>query len=295
MRTCCLVAIGMATALPLHAGPAPVKQCVDLTSNPVWVALDAGVVTYCFEGTAKRSCYMTDLGTGAVSRVAPPSSPGTLPTTPPPVPRPPQVDVTETDVRICHADGTACRTFTPKGPIDPGLGIAAAANDEGTLAAVNAGPLVETYDLATGKRIAQFKPGPRKLGCIALAFAGDTLVVSECGDAASAWLVTRSGKRIAAIGGAKPIRPSGDNVHLTGTRWAFSSRAGDTVVIQDVASGKVIKRIAVGPAAPTASAVLVGNETWLALVFGGTRAGDVVLVDLASGKVTSYPANRCGA
>jgi hypothetical protein len=289
-RTCWILAI-MAAALPAGAQPRP-RSCIELTTHPVMVALDAGVVSYCFEGTAKRSCYTTDLGTGAVFETAAPTTPGKLPTTPPPVPPPPQVQVGETDVRICHPDGTACKTFTPRGEIDPGLGITAAANDAGTLAAISAGPLVETYNLTTGKRIAQFKPGP-KLRCFTLAFAGDALVIGECGDAATARLVSKTGKPIAPIGGARPIRPSGDTVHLGGTRWAFSARAGDTVVIQDVATGKVVRRFEVGPASETASAVLVGNATWLALVFGGTRASDVALIDLATGKVTSYPGKRC--
>ena len=38
---------------------------------------------------------------------------------------------------------------------------------------------------------------------------------------------------------------------------------------------------------------IVGDGSHLALVFGGSRAGDVAIVDPATDKVASYPGKRC--
>ena len=129
-----------------------------------------------------------------------------------------------------------------------------------------------------------------------VAFAGDTLDISnvECGaTTGKEWLATKLGKRIAAIGGASPIMTGSPPVHVTDNTWAFTPDGGDVVILQDVVTGKVVKRISVGKADPDSPATLVGDSTHIVLIYGGTRAGDLAVIDVATGKVTQFPAKRC--
>ena len=126
--------------------------------------------------------------------------------------------------------------------------------------------------------------------------AGDTLDASrsECGtNTGKEWLASKSGKVLARIGGASPIMTGGPPVHVTDDVWAFAPDTGSVVVLQDVVTGKVMKRVAIGKADPNSLATLVGNSTHLVLVYGGARAGDLAVIDIATGKVTSFSANRC--
>jgi hypothetical protein len=286
----------------LHAQPAPKPAapatCMAADAEPVLIAIDANKLRQCAWDGAHLSCFATELATGAWSSAAAPA--GSERPRIAPIAGAPKIDVGDQRATVCHADGSACKTLTPKSPVDPGLGLSAAANAAGTLGALGYygdKTWVETFDLATGKRIARVAAGSKKVKCVTVDVLGDALYVDEAvcgGEVSTAWLGSKAGKRIAAVGGAQPIHPSGQAVHLADTLWAFSAAAGDTVVLQDVKTGKVTKRIAIGPAVETASAALVGDARRLVLVFGGSRAGDVAVVDLASDKVTSYPGKRCG-
>jgi hypothetical protein len=285
----------------LHAQPAPKPavpaSCLAADADPVLIAIDGNKLRQCTWDGAHLSCFATDLATGAWSTAAAPAS-----TERPriaPAAGAPKIDVADQSASVCHADGSACKTLTPKAQVDPGLGLSAAANEAGTIGALGYygdKPWVETFDLATGKRLGRAAAGSKAVKCIAVNVLGDALYVDESvcgGEVSTAWLGSKTGKRIAAVGGAQPIHPSGHAVHLADTQWAFSTSAGDVVVVQDVKTGKVAKRIAVGAAVDTASASLLGDSKRLVLAFGGSRAGDVAVIDVASAKVTSYPGKRC--
>ncbi len=75
---------------------------------------------------------------------------------------------------------------------------------------------------------------------------------------------------------------------------AIRGLAMDVVVLlQDVATGNVDHRIATGFAAEDNRPTLVGDPARLAIVFGGVRWGDLAVVDLATGEVTTHAAKRC--
>lgn len=263
------------------------------------LAQGAGKLRQCAWDGVSLSCFTTDLATGAWSASSAP--PGEHRPRIVPAATAPKVQIDDQSATVCRADGSACKTLTPKTEVDPGLGLSAAANDAGTLAALgyygaDSKTWVETFDLATGKRIGRVRVGSKNALCVNVHVFGDSLYVSEevCGaPARTAWLGTRTGKKLAAVGGAQPIHPSGQAVHLADASWAFASSEGDALVVQDVTTGKVTKRIVTGPATNAASAALLGDSKRLVLVFGGSRAGDVAITDPATGKVTSYPGKRC--
>src|SRR5205823_4995608 len=138
---------------------------------------------------------------------------------------------------------------------------------------------IDTFDLKTGKRLATFKTGDKHSSCNALEFAGDTLVIGEetCGEQGmTAWLATAKGKKVADVGGELPITPGLQSIaKLSGNDYAFSTLTGEAVIVQDVKTGKVGKRIPVVSAVPKQTGYLLGDGTALAVVFGGARAGDV--------------------
>lgn len=284
---------GMLAAVTTQVQAAP---CVKNASEPTQLSIAGGAVKFCLGQGNQRACYTVALDSGALGTIAAPKGETQrfAPTSPQP-----KIEVGDASVSVCNADGSACRTLKPKGEVDPGLGITAAVNEAGTLAALGYlanRPQVELFDLTNGKRLGKLAAGSKKLMCLELSFVGDSLYVgeAECGsETTSAWLATRMGKKVAAVGGNPAFKPSGDTVHVEKNVWAFGSAAGDAVVLQDVKTGKVSKRIAIGPASDEASAALLGDGKRLVVVFDGSRAGDVAIVDLATDKVTTHAAARC--
>lgn len=315
MRTLAVVgsfAIAIAATV-VHAQPAKPSTgsgvCVKAKDDPVLVEIDRGKLKYCFDHGKQLTCYSTDLEDGSLWATAAPAHNGEgYPSTPKP-PDEPSVETTEGEVKLCLPNSTECKTFKPKNAVDPGLGLTASTNRPGTLVALTNSAWVETFDVKSGKRLARFKASKAKHACSYVDFAGDAIVVDhyDCGDVtvAESWLGTKTGKRLSVLGGKSPIGMATNPVQIKDTHWAFASRSGDAIAIHDVKTGKLVKRITLGPrnvddplADSELSPVLAfGTSTddneKLALVYGDKRVGDVVVVDLATSKVSSYPAKRC--
>lgn len=271
--------------------------CVRGGKHSSYVGLDATSAQFCFE-PGGLACYAVNLQTGAVTAAPAPAGadrPQVMP-----APDAPKVTEAAADITVCHHDGTACHKIVAKGQVDPGLGLTSAVNHAGTLAALgtqaaNRQSQVETFDAATGKHLATFKLPAKGGMCMFLGFAGDTLDItqSECGSSGGTeWLATKAGKKIAPVGGSPQITSNSPPVHVTGNTYAFATAAGDVVVLQDVVTGKVVRRIAVDEAGPD-TATLVGDSAHLVLVYAGARAGDVIVIDVATGKATPLHARRC--
>jgi len=291
MQTRWVVAVLGMISLEAAAQPVPCVQAID--EAPVNVALAGGTLTYCWDNGKTTRCYATDLAAGTTTSAPAPAGndlPRRVPTT-----KGPRLEVGADRVKVCRIDGSDCTTFQPKDEVDEGLGISASVNDTATVVAIANAFYVETFNVATGKRLARFRAGPKPWMCNHAEMVGDAVLVhhAECGaEHGRSWLATAKGKKLAAVGGAKPI-DAGDAVFVGATEWAFVSARGDVVVIQDVKTGKVAKRIAIGIAKDGTFPVLVGGAKQLALISGGTRAGDIAVIDPATAKVTRYPAKRC--
>lgn len=294
-----------AAALPLVAVAAaqPAQgPCMKATERPALVALERGKVKYCFDHGKSFACYAIDLGDGSLWVSAAPRHDGSEPPETPANPDEPRVEIGDTDVKVCMPHSTECKPFKPFARVAEGSGLTGAVNASGTRMALANGTWVETFDVRTGKRLARFKSTKAKdRACTFVDFAGDTLLVEPhlCGDPANgeAWLASWAGKRLATVGGKLPILVS-RHVRLDDKQWAFASRHGDAVAIHDVKSGKLMKRIAIGPPTPdTLPIVVAGADEDTAmkvvLVYGEGRVGDVVVIDVTTDKVASFPARRC--
>src|SRR5262249_26829704 len=151
---------------------------------------------------------------------SPPSGP--TPRLVPPVGMP-RLEVGGDGVEVCPA-GRACTEIFAESPVDAGLGMHAAVNEPGSLVALSSVGWIETSGLATQKRIAKFKTGPKESPCNWIEWAGDTLVITElrCGKASgTAWLATKTGKKIGMVGGAKPLEIAA-MTRVKGSLWAFN-------------------------------------------------------------------------
>src|SRR6185312_12335538 len=170
-------------------------------------------------------------------------------------------------VTVCKHDGSACHKLVPAHEVDPGIGITTAANASGTLAAIfvqGATSYVEVFDVASAKHVATFTV-PNAGMCGFVAFAGDTLDVTavDCGVGMTGtdFLYTKGGKRLAKL----PFMTGSPPAHVDGNVWAFTPGDGSVVVLHDVVTGKLVKRISVGKADPDAWATLVGDGAHLVL------------------------------
>jgi DNA-binding beta-propeller fold protein YncE len=273
----------------LHADPV----CVKGGDHAHSLGLSTTSASFCFDG---QGCYAADLASGTLKATGPAGK--DLPLLAP-EPDAPKVTEGAADITVCHHDGSACKKLVAKNQIDPGINFTSAVNASGTLGAIAVlgGPIhIEVFDVASANHVATFAL-PHGGLCGYVSFAGETLDVMQvdCGDGTSGkeWLYTKRGKQIARVGGAAPFLTGGAPVHVTDDVWAFAPSDGSVIVLQDVVTGKVMKRISVGKADPNMWATLAGDSAHLVLVFGGARAGDIAVVDVATGKVTQFPAKRC--
>jgi hypothetical protein len=285
-----------------EAAGAAAPVCIAGQDTPRLLRLRGGAVEQCLE-LDPVTCYATNLRSGRLSRL-----PGQPPSNDP-LPRfapdgdEPKLTIGDDTVEVCRANGSACKTLKARGEVDPGLGLGAAANPAGTkavLSYLDGGTVVETFDVASGKPLGRFTGRSAHSACVNAEFVGATLLVreQECGGATKlTWLATPAGKRIAEVGGKKGMTVAYQPAHLEGERWAFASAAGDTVVVQDVATGKVERRLALGRgptgAGKDATVSLIGDGHTLVVVHQGARQGELAVIDVGTWKVTKHRAARC--
>ncbi len=258
-----------------HADP-----CIPDFRSAERLVLDGSAVKFCDDQAPKKQqCFAVDLATGKATSIArfdppaPPSKGSTL-------------EIAGKTAKACTADG-ACKTLRPKARVDDGLGMH---GEVGTKLAVLINlSRIETFDVKTGKRIAGFDSGKGMCASVSIV-ADDVLLVQnrECGtDGGAAFFATPKGKRLAAV----PIAVTAPVV-LDGS-VSFVAAQGDELVVQDSKTGKLARRIPLGKPHAETSPQLVGDARRVVVVYGGERAGDIAVVDLATDKVTAFAAQRC--
>lgn len=173
--------------------------------------------------------------------------------------------------------------------------------------------VIETWDAAGKRRLARFPARTTAAQpCASVQALDDTLLVTPgaCFDetlhtrpppvglaerlasARTAYLVTLHGKRIAAVGDPATVMIV-TPTKIANHRWAFATQTGDAVVIQDVATGELVQRIATGAPVEPGMVALTGDVNGhLVLVYGGAtaRAHTLTIVDVARGSLTSFTA-----
>ena len=283
----------------------PTPLCLRGEGPLVLQKLQPDALEYCLEvEDGVLRCFSTDLRTGKLHTIPPPVRP-TPGASYPRLSAAPSVwnlEIGEDSVQICRVDGSACKTVRASAEVDPGLGLSAALNADGTVVALSYlsdEPLVETFEVATGKRLMQVRGRNKKAMCISGSFVGESLVISEmeCGsdDVRESWLASADGKYLGAAGGGKAFASWYQPAHLRGEEWAFPAARGESLVIQNVRTGKIIKRISLGKpgSAKTAATTAIADEHHAVVVHGGKRLGDLSVVDLATYKVTKVAGIRC--
>jgi hypothetical protein len=265
-------------------------------------------------------CVVEQRGTGKLTAAAVPTcltlaiDPGYLSPSSRPFQPPSQLgqdanalEVGEQSVEVCggaaHSKAGDCKTFTAAQAVDPGLGLTAALSADGArvaLAYLGARPAVEVFDVVSGRRLFTLAGRERKAPCISADFIGESLLIRErdCGEDAfrATWLVDANGQPLADAGGARTFASPLDPVRLTDELWAFLSARGDAVVLQNVKTGKVEKRLSLGakvPAAQAAAMSAISDDTRLMIAHAGKRRGELSLLDVATGKLRKLSLKRC--
>lgn len=130
-----------------------------------------------------------------------------------------------------------------------------------------------------------FAIADRHEGAEAVAFAGGALMTTDCDarDDACDWALyePRSGKRIAAVGGSRPLGAGGTAAMLDARR--FAAVAGNHLVIQDAATGEVTARLELPKS--------LGRADYVVLERAGTVVaagpdGRIMFIDPTAGKMT---------
>lgn len=264
---------------------------------------DAARVEFCV-GPEAEQCFGFDLTLATLERL----------TTPPPerVLAGARVETTNPELKVCTGEG--CKSLAPK--VLAGIApIHAATNADGTIAVILLGDAsagkgyAEVWDVTRTKKTATFRYARGPFKCGEVAMTGNTIYVSAntCGaPAARASLYTLKGKRIAFVGGKEFGTYGNAFARVEGTTWAFLEENGSRLVVQDVAKGKVIKRIDVSPlwtpdgqankdaiGNPGESALVHLGNGKVAVIAGAPATGKVATVDLTTGEVAIARAPMC--
>ena len=184
--------------------------------------------------------------------------------------------------------GAACTTV----PVDVAQDALRAVSSDGAIAAVaGADGRVSTYDVATGKRIARFRPRygtSDEDGAHELAFVGHALAaiaVPCAGPCGRATLYSARGQRL----GPLPIEASEMMTRaIAGDAWLVTS-IDDNLVIVDAATGKILVNRELGEYVATVAG------TRVVVAVGGQVLGRLVVLDAAGREVATVDAPRCPA
>lgn len=295
--------------------PPPPPVCIP-PSEPTIVTMatgDAAAASFCVgDGADQRACFAVDLDSKAYEKLdaSPIAQGATLD-----VPRF-AAATTATEVKVCPAgDDTACVTLKAKpakgqtGPID------AAVNGDGTAAVLMLGNaeagkgVAEVWDVAKNKKTATIKYAKGDHKCGTAQVLGDVVYInaSVCaGPAAKGTLYSLKGKKLAEVGGKDFGTYGARAVQVEETRWAFLEEGAGAIALQDVKTGKVDKTIDLLPlwggsdggaeragGNPGESTLVRGGDGKLIVVTGSPVAGNVGVVDVASGEITVITALQC--
>ena len=286
--------------------PAPPPPCIEpLEEETVAIThatVDGTRVQYCIGGNADQ-CFALDTASGAFAKLPEPPRQAALANA--------HVETTTPELKVCQND--TCKTLTPK--VLPTVAqMRAATNSTGSVAVVLLGDAqagkgyAEVWDVPTAKRRARFRYGRGIFKCGDVAVIDDTiyLTTSMCGaPAARGTLYSLEGRRIASVGGADYGVYGNAYAQVDTKQWAFLEENGGRLVVQDLARGKILKRIDTstlfkerGGGAimgnPGESALVRLGPNKLAVIAGAPATGQVAVVDVESGDVQIVPAPICG-
>jgi hypothetical protein len=285
---------------------APPPACIKpMDDEPVAITnavADGDRVKYCV-GVSSDQCFGLDTATGRFERLAEPPKPETVGSA--------KVVTTNPDLKVCQQ--TDCKTLTQK-VLPAAAQIRAATNETGTVAVFLLGDAqagkgyAEVWDVAAQKKLSTFKYARGDFRCGDVAILDDTIYLSTatCGQpAARAALYSFKGKKIANVGGADYGVYGNAYASVETKQFAFLDENGAQIVVQDLAKGKVLKKIDTSALFKDTSGASMGNPGEsalvrigpgkLAVIAGAPSTGHVALVDVATGEVKIVKATLCGS
>ncbi len=283
------------------AAPPPRPACVTPSDEAAAItraSADLAHVRYCV-GTIDTECFALALDTGRYTRSEPPRPRSTAGA---------QVVTTSPELKVCMSGN--CTALTPN--ILPGsAAIRGATNADGTLAVFLLGDAPrgkgygEIWDVSKTRRAGTFRYARGEFKCGDVAMLDDTIYVSasQCGaPAARATLFSVKGKKVANVGGVDFGTFGGAFAKVDGTIWAFLEENGTQLVLQNVVTGKVVKKIDTSPlfklhsadmGNPGESSIVRVSEGQLAVIAGAPATGSVALIDVVTGELRVMPAQVC--
>lgn len=211
------------------------------------------------------------------------------------------VTVAGSTITACKPDRTDCRSipFSPAPKADESTD--ATANADLSLVAL----LVESAPIrvldATGKQLAEIKGWPtgmsepktpaffrqaRFVGPVLAAYIADTPMTS-----AIRLFDPRTGKKVGDVDAGKPMSDTVDPVAVVADQFAFVEFDSSAIVIQNVKTGKLVKKYKITGVEPGGYSMLVLAPDGKSLV--AAQGAQIVRLDLAKGSVARFSAPRC--
>jgi hypothetical protein len=282
------------------------------TENRIVTATSTVAATeFCVAMGPASACYHVDLKAKTFRELPNPPPQTQLATL---EPSPATVSVGANGIEVCGAVAP-CKVLKFKlNKNAPPTSLAV--NSSATLVAVAIakGP-VEIWDVVANKRASEIKYSRGDYRCGTPEFLGDVVAISAdaCGaPSARGFLYSKTGKRIAEIGGADFGTFGFAHTQIDSTLWAFLEEGAAQVVVQDVVSGKISKTVdlselwkssatgakpnqnaaqAIGQ--PGESELLRGGPGQLVVIGGGPHPGSVAVVDLDHSNANVIHASTC--
>lgn len=263
---------------------------------------DGDRVQYCV-GVSSDQCFGLDTASGKFERLAEPPKQEQAGAA--------KVVTTNPDLKVCQQ--TDCKTLTQK-VIPAAAQIRAATNVTGSVAVFLLGDAeagkgyAEVWDVTTQKKLSTFKYARGDFRCGDVAILDETIYLSTatCGQpAARAALYSFKGKKIANVGGPDYGVYGNAYASVDDNVYAFLDENGAQIVVQDLAKGKVVKKIDTSVLFKDTSGASMGNPGEsalvrigagkLAVIAGAPSTGHVAIVDVTTGEVKIVKATLCGS
>ena len=259
-------------------------------------------------------CWTVDLKTGALAQaepMAPFRSMGDMRVL---------VDMETGAIKRCPEGPVAvgCTEMKPKLGKAESLSPAAAMSDDGKRVAYGVTPSdgsglskIVVEQLEPRKKLSSFKVGDESFRCPVPQFLGDDILylnISVCaGPGALGEFRDIKGNKLGPVG---PVSADGigfptyghDAIRRAGDVWAFLETTGQSIVLQNVRTGKVDKTIALAPEGELVPFANPGESGWdktpdgrIVVVGAGPVVGTTWVVDAEAGTYTRWSVPVCAA